>query len=502
MMRPALAAAALAALATSCTSDDFQIVTVTARPSVRGATSLAVTLSNGGTTRQDTLALAQATFPLTFSVSTPGRSGDLAISADALDAHQLVVGRGAATTTTGAATAELLLDSADFVVNTDFADDQFPADDFEAAGFQLAALPTGAWTAAFRDACPSQSCTVFGRRFDANGAPIVTAVSGSDNAFAIDTRPTTSAATPAVAAGATTTLAVWDFYDAPAGTPSGVACRTLAADGTANAVQGTLASDAADVVALAALTTGNFVASWNASIATAEAIRAVIIQPDCTALGPVLTVSTTAGFTHRSAVGSSGDRVLFTWIIDGVLYARMMTIAGTFTTAADVILANKTTTDQVVHARIAPVAGGGFVVAARWAQNPPATGAGRIELLRVDATGARVGTPSVVTTQTVTDADNRETFSLAAGTDGSVLVAWHTCGELGDKSGCGVFGRRLRDTGEPLGDVFNLATTTTGDQRLPSVAALPAGGYVAMWSDASATAPDTSNQSVRARILY
>lgn len=498
MIRAALLALALA----GCADDQFQVITVDARPAVHGATSLAVTLGNAGATRQDTLALAGQSFPLTFSVSTPGRRGDLAISVDALDANQVVVGRGATATTTAATEASLVIDSADFVVNTDFADDQFPADDFEAAGFQVAALADGTWTVAFRDGCASGSCTVFGRRFDATGLPVTSAVSGSANVFALTTRPTSAAATPAIAANATTTVAVWDFYDPPAATTSGVACRALSATGAATATQATIATDAPDVVSIAPLSTGNFAVSWNASISMFESIRTAIVKPDCSVLVPAATVSTNTAFAHRAAVASSGDRVLFTWVTDGVLRTRMMTTGGTLLGTADAVLLDKTASDQVVHARIAPVGGGGFVVAARWAQNPPATGAGRIELIRVDATGAKVGPPILVTSQTVTDADNREAFSIASNPDGTLLVAWHTCGELGDKSGCGVFGRKLRDTGEPLGETFPLATTTEGDQKLPSVAALPGGGYVAVWSDASGTAPDTSMAAVRARILY
>jgi hypothetical protein len=64
-----------------------------------------------------------------------------------------------------------------------------------------------------------------------------------------------------------------------------------------------------------------------------------------------------------------------------------------------------------------------------------------------------------------------------------------------------VFGRFMRDTGEPVTDVFVIPTTTVGDQRRPSVAAL-ADGFVALWSDASGKPPDAAGTSVRARIIY
>ena len=132
----------LFALGACSSSDGFVLVTVAAQPAVHDVASLTVALSNGGTTRMDSLALRDQAFPVTFSISAPGRTGDLAITIDALDETGLVVGHGSATTTTVAPDATIALEPTDFVVNTDYANDQFPADDFEASGFQLAALRT------------------------------------------------------------------------------------------------------------------------------------------------------------------------------------------------------------------------------------------------------------------------------------------------------------------------------------------------------------------------
>ena len=68
--------------------------------------------------------------------------------------------------------------------------------------------------------------------------------------------------------------------------------------------------------------------------------------------------------------------------------------------ADEQILAHKTATDEVVHARVAPSAAngdGGFVVAARWAFSANGDGPGRIELFRTDATGSLIGSPAVLT---------------------------------------------------------------------------------------------------------
>src|SRR5262249_44824555 len=154
-------------------------------------------------------------FPVTFSISAPGRIGDLAIDIQALEPGGLLVGKGSGAAPLTADTADVLLDAVDFVVNTDYADDQFPSDDPEAGGFQVTALPDGTWPTVFRDACRSPvagSCNVFARRFDKTALPVQTQAAAGINAFVATGRPTTGATTPAIAAGQSTTALVWNFH--------------------------------------------------------------------------------------------------------------------------------------------------------------------------------------------------------------------------------------------------------------------------------------------------
>src|SRR6185503_10005445 len=148
--------------------------------------------------------------------------------------------------------------------------------------------------------------------------------------------------TPAVATNATTTIVAWDAYSVQ-GIMNGVACRALDAAGQAITQQRSIAPDDADVVSLAALPNGTFVAVWNAALATdTEVIRAVTVQPDCSAGAPVTVSNATTGlFQHRSSVASSGDRVLFAWVVDGDLHARVALTGGGFATA-DAVLVAKT----------------------------------------------------------------------------------------------------------------------------------------------------------------
>jgi hypothetical protein len=500
-----IAGIAGAAAAACGKPDHYVVVTVDARPAVHDARALTIALSNGGTTRQDTLALRDQAFPVTFSISTPGRAGDLAIAIDATDENGLVVGHGTASTTTTDSAASVRLDSTDFVVNTDYASDQFPASDIdaEASGFQLSASPDGAWTTAFGDSCSSGSCTLFGRRFDATGKPVQTQVAAGTNVFTLTTTPTDLFATAALAASASTTLALWNFTSVGAtATTTGIACRALDASGRAAADQVLIAPDNALVVAVAALSTGNFVASWNTFVTDPGVVRTSIVRPDCTTVTPTpVTVSSNAAGTvaGTSAVATSGDQTLFAWTLSGDLHVRMASALGAPTTA-DTVLAAKTATDEIFEVRAAGASAGSFVLAVRWQQSATTTGPGRIELLRVSAAGKLLGPPVLVTDQSGSDIA-AEAVAIAVRPDGTVLIAWDACGDLGDGSKCGVFGRILRDTGDLVSDPFVIPTTTDGDQLRPSVAGLP-DGFVAVWADGSSKPPDVSGQAVRARIIY
>jgi hypothetical protein len=490
-----------AALLGACGGDDYLVVTVDARPAVHGAGALEVSLSNAGTMRTDSLALGELAFPVTFSIAAPGRTGELALDIAATDADGLVVGHGTATAALGGSDVRVVLETTDFVVNTEYAGSQFPSSDFEAAGFQVAVAPDGTWTAVFRDGCTAGACNIFGRRFDATGKPVSTAIAASANTFTLTSELTMELSTPAVASNASTTLALWDAY-AVQGVTSGVACRALDAAGQAIAEQRVAAPDSADVVSVAALSDGTFAAVWNASLGATDVVRAVLLQPDCAPTAPPETVfvATADDFPHRSAVAGSRDRVLFTWIVDGVLHARTALTSGAFATP-DTVLIARTATEEIAHARVAGLSDGSFVLVVRSVQSGNDADPGRIQLYGVTVDGVLSGPPALIADRSATDAGGHESFGLAVRPDDTVMVAWHTCASFDAPRMCDVFGRIVRATGEPLTEVFPIPTTTQGDQLRPSVVGLP-DGFVAIWTDASAQPPDVIGSAVRARIVY
>ena len=488
-------------LAAGCSPDGaFIVVTVETRPAVQDAATLRVTLSNAGSMRTEDLPLGAAAFPATFSVSPEDRTGELAISIDALDKDGALVGRGTALSTIAAADVRVMLDPTDFVINTEFADDQQLSNYFGANGFQLAATPAGTWTAVYNASC-STPCNVFGRRFDVSARPVTSVVAAGTAGFPISTKLTTFFSTPAVASNGTTTLAVWNNDD-PAAVAYSIECRALDAAGAAVSNQIQLSTDEfPNLVSVAALANGNFAIAWDGR-ATNTLIRAAIVQPNCALVGTVAAVSpNVAGLLpRRSHVAANSTNILYAWTLDGAVRGRIARNDGSFV-ALDTELVPKTATEVAEYVRVASI-GTGFALVVRWALSGVFTGPGRLELYRVSNTGTLIGAPTPVSDRSGSDSDSRESFGVAGRGDGAVLVAWHACMDKGDGSGCGVFGRLMRSTGAPAGPEFVLATSTANDQTGPSAVALPDGAFATAWTDRSGAAPDSSGTSVRARIIY
>ncbi|HMG24780.1 MAG TPA: hypothetical protein VK607_25760, partial [Kofleriaceae bacterium] len=359
--------------------------------------------------------------------------------------------------------------------------------------------------------------------FDRRGRPVSTQAAAGTNAFVVTSKPTTLGTTPAIAASPTATVAVWDFFDPGTGGATGIACRAINGDGGLGTSQVAITTDpaeSADVVSATAIAGGNFAVTWKTTLqpSNIDAIRMATIKPDCT---PVLAAQTvgqgaaTADILRRGSLAATADHVLFAWITNGELHTRLAAATGALA-APEVALIKPTATEEVEHARVVAVPGGGFAIAVRWTSKTATTGPSRIDLFRVSADGALVGAPTLVTTRSGNEFVNSESFGIAARADAAtgdqVMVVWHACDTLGDDSMCGVFGRVLRR--DPATDAFvavpdasggsdgfSIPTTTQGDQRRPSVVALP-DGFVAAWSDTSGKPPDTAGLSVRARIVY
>ena len=488
--------------ATACNSGSYLVVTVSARPTVHDVASLEVTQMNSGTSRTDSLALDDHTFPATFSISVDNRTGELDLSISGKASDGTVMALGTATTMTDAGDAAVQLEPADFVVNTDYAMDEFLTTDFETVGFQLAATSDDKWTAAFRNTC-TDTCNVFARTFGPDGLPVRTAAAAGTNQYQISTTTTTDLAYPAIAASGTSSIAVWDFTDTVGG-GTGVACRGIDATGALTAGQRTLATDAADTASVSPLPNGNFAVSWQ--VYGPSAVHTIITKPDCTTIGTTPTVvSSTAGTVngpYRSSVAANGTNLLYAWITDDSVRVRPGSSTGTLFTLPEATLTPTPAGMQAEAVRVAPL-GTGFAVAIRYISMT--SGPGTLLLAKTSATGLIMGNPVVISDKTGSDFTNgRRGFGISTRADGVTLIVWAQCDD-GSSGACDgrldVYGRTVDATGMPTGDAFMIPTTTVGSQTDPSVVAL-SNAFAVAWTDDSKVAPDTDGTAVRARVIY
>lgn len=490
----------------ACSDETAMLVTVRTRPSVTGATSLAVELKNGAGLAGDTLELRDRTFPVTFSISSPGRTGELEIRVSARDKDDLLVGRGTVLVPITAATAEVFVDSADFVVNTNFAEDQFLTDDYEAVGSQLAVTTqTREWLTTFRERCTAATCNVFARRHNVLGQPVVSTLAAGTNAFPLNTARVGVIASPAVAGGADRTLVFWETTDVN-DNADGVACRSIDRMGAGLAVRQLVSEPSTDVVVATPLANGTFAVAWSgkAVVTDRSSLRTMLVNADCTISRAPQVVSTllpTAGL-RQSSIAAAADGYVMAWHADGGVRARFVSLDGTLAGTAETQLLTPVAGEQFQMVRLASFAGGYAMVVAH--SSPPTVS---LRLYRFTATSISpptlIGTTTVVTDKLDTLFDG---FSIASHPQGPMLVSWHGCGVRGDGEGCGVFGRLFSKDGIALGEPFVIPTTTAMDQRNPSAVPIVdesgAPLFVVAWNDRSGSAPDTSGSAVRARILY
>ncbi len=78
-----------------------------------------------------------------------------------------------------------------------------------------------------------------------------------------------------------------------------------------------------------------------------------------------------------------------------------------------------------------------------------------------------------------TTSGNQRNPSVAAAKNGNSVVVWESDGQ--DGSGLGIIGRRFNASGNPLGEEFQVNSFTSGRQSKPSVATDTAGNFVVVW---------------------
>jgi hypothetical protein len=162
---------------------------------------------------------------------------------------------------------------------------------------------------------------------------------------------------------------------------------------------------------------------------------------------------------------------------------------------------NTQTAGDQLYARIAGLAGGGYVVT--WTDYlggmPGNNNASSIKAQVFDASDNRIGTEFFVATSTP---DNAGTSSIASLSNGGFVITWQDSSHtLGDATGQSVTGQVFDALGNKVGSEFLVNTNTAGDQTVPQVTGLANGGFAVAWTDASGTLGDASFNSVKAQVF-
>ncbi|MDX2167941.1 MAG: hypothetical protein SF182_12780 [Deltaproteobacteria bacterium] len=142
------------------------------------------------------------------------------------------------------------------------------------------------------------------------------------------------------------------------------------------------------------------------------------------------------------------------------------------------VAVNQTGAESQEHPALACAPDGGFVVV--WQSRAQDGDSGGIFARRFGADGTAAGDETRVN---ATTAGNQQHPAIAPLPGGGFIVAWESLdGQDGD--GAGVFGRRLDADGAPRGDEIGLASVTAFDQEQPALTATP-DGFLAAWSSYS-----------------
>jgi Ca2+-binding RTX toxin-like protein len=159
-------------------------------------------------------------------------------------------------------------------------------------------------------------------------------------------------------------------------------------------------------------------------------------------------------------------------------------------------LANTTTLGSQYEPAVAALAGGGYVVA--WIDQSATGGDTDNEAIRAqrfDTFGNKVG-PEILVNATTTGRQSQPTIAALA--DGGFVVGWTDWSALSaDNDTAAIRAQRFTSAGVATGAELVVNTTTVLSQTDPDMAALSAGGFVAVWVDSSTTGGDQDSFAIR-----
>jgi Ca2+-binding RTX toxin-like protein len=285
----------------------------------------------------------------------------------------------------------------------------------------------------------------------------------------------------------------------------------------------TVTSGSQDELTIAPLSSGGFVVAWR----TGQSVKVQVFDRHGDKIGgEFLADASNMGSPAVLGLASGGFVVGWSDLVSGEvgIWARMFDAAGNPVGGAFEV-SSGTSTGNPTQPSFAALSSGGFV--ASWTdQDEPFSSLG-IKAQIFDAAGAKAGGEFTVNTTTAMD----QFFSLTGGLPGGGFVAtWADQlngyrGQIFDASGSKVgaefavganngfhnaltvlssgnfivalvdgngdiSGQIFSPTGAPVGGPFRLNTVTDDNHDMPTLTALPDGGFVASWREATGTTPN------------
>ena len=526
-MRRALLPLLVCACSGSGNNTTVVVVTLDTEPGVAAPSEVSVTVRNGSDMVARMFMAAPVTFPSTFSVTPHDRTGALTVEATASAPDGRTAHGVGQVDIVPLARADLrvTLSPDDYVLNSRRAGAQVTS--FGLSGRQLAAASDGSFAFIYEDTCPqNMRCDIWSRLFDAGGAARTNASNQDATDFIVNSSATGLLSRPTLAAVAGGAIAGgWKLLDAP----QDLRIRVFDHDGAGvglgeqSVLQTTTFDREPDNIMVAALDRSRFLVVWqqerNLTPGVPEPlyIHARVVTTDGNLLGEfqVNTDNPPPGMVHATddhvapyaAVAPDGS-FLVTWVRGSASCIDVFTAGPCEVRARWFDAAGNLGPEVSVPAVLTPTSilpsaawtGNGYLIV--WTDKVttgPDTDGFAI-LGRAFDGGGNPLWPRHAVLDTLTAGAQSEP-AIASASDGSQFVVWTDCSNQGvDTDMCGIRGRALLPFGLPVGDDFQVNTTTPGAQNGPSVVSLAGTTFFAAWTDSGMNPPDTDG-AVRGRFV-
>ena len=483
----------------ACSESSSIVVTVSARSAVRPLDELDVRVVDGDDHDRTQWPLLGRTLPLTFTIGTEGRTGEVTIT---VTAHETDLVEGEALVLASAVTRAMpepgarvdigmLLEPADVVVNSTTGGEQALAFSAAFAGRQIAVSQPEGEEATLMMVWVDNSMAR-GRLFAADTSPMTNAISGDAEEFAIDPVPVGTTPVVRVVGNGDDYLVAW--VDEVTTERAAVWTQQLSGRdaGRSGAARRVDVGPEAWVyeMSLFANTTGAVLA-WVSGDELAATIHAQRFDSDGGLVGDSILVTAAPVVDLVRVRGVAvGDGFAVVWdTYDPDTYtpqAFMAVVDGDGVVVGPSRLTVGASADEDGAPVLVGLDDGEF--AAVWRNNNVSGSIDRIVMQRFAANGAALSTPA-----TLVDTHGSDE-PAAAWQDGVLTVTWTGADDI--------WLGRFEEDGTPIGAAMVANTTTAGSQYESTVVTYLEGAVITAWSDNSQAQPDTDELAVRARVIY